>query len=77
MDARVARFRANLGALFIGTITGVFAAVIALLTVVPLDLTIWLVGIAIGAVGGCGYAVCFILSFREPTSIGPADSNAR
>jgi hypothetical protein len=77
MDARVARFRANLGALLIGTITGVFAALIALLTVVPLDLMIWLVAITIGAVGGFGYAVCFILSFRAATRIDPADVNSR
>jgi hypothetical protein len=77
MDARVVRFRANLGALTIGTITGVLAAVIALLTVVPLDPMIWLVAITVGAVGGFGYAVCFILSFRAATRIDPSDVNPR
>jgi hypothetical protein len=77
MDARLERLMDALGAILAGMILGAFFSVLALLAVIPLGPTVWLVGMTIGAVGGAGLALCFTLWFRRAGSVSSAFAKTR
>jgi len=77
MEDNLVRFRRVMATILVGMLVGAFAGVVLMLTVVTLDLLVWLAAITVGAVGGGLLGVCVILWYPRGWSMNDKDAKIR